>query len=348
MWEIIILIVAIIAAIAMIVGAYLYSSKTTQSTTHQSAQRRPEQQVQYRTYQQPPTQVQPLSQPTQTSATYGQPQTQLTTSQSAYQMTQARQTSFIQQHAKTLHSPQYEAQYHTSPTQPSSMLHKTPNSSFSNKEGEIDVKPETTVDQYIPPPESEAEKKKPVVIPLKEAAEPAAVAPPPSEKKKYTKKIILIGDGGVGKTTLIRRFVYDMFDDKYIQTIGTKVSKKKLEYPENNVELTLMIWDVQGQRNDPLLHKYFVGAEGALLVCDVTRYQTYEHLSEWINEFYETVGKVPIILLANKSDLKAQMQFGSAEMASLAEKYHTKYYLTSAKTGDNVEKAFRELGIEMI
>jgi len=161
--------------------------------------------------------------------------------------------------------------------------------------------------------------------------------------RHFTKKIILIGDGGVGKTTLIRKFVYDMFDDKYIATIGTKVSKKKVVFPENHLNVNLMVWDVQGQRNDPLLTRYFTGAEGALFVCDVTRFQTFENLPEWIKDFEAVCGKVPTIILGNKADLVDNAQFGEGELSAMAARYNARSYLTSAKTGANVEASFKEL-----
>lgn len=166
--------------------------------------------------------------------------------------------------------------------------------------------------------------------------------------RHFTKKIILIGDGGVGKTTLIRKFVYDMFDDKYIQTIGTKVSKKKVAFPDMNMDINLMVWDVQGQRNDPLLTRYFQGAEGALFVCDVTRFQTFENLPQWITDFQNICGNVPMILLANKSDLVDSAQFGEAEMRALGQRYGARAYLTSAKTGENVERSFLELARSIV
>jgi small GTP-binding protein len=171
---------------------------------------------------------------------------------------------------------------------------------------------------------------------------PAAPSTGP-EMRHFTKKIILIGDGGVGKTTLIRKFVYDMFDDKYIATIGTKVSKKKVVISDIQLDINLMVWDVQGQRNDPLLTRYFTGAEGALFVCDVTRFQTFENLPEWIKDFESVCGKVPMIILGNKSDLVDNSQFGESELSALAARYSAKSFLTSAKTGANVESSFKDL-----
>ena len=180
-------------------------------------------------------------------------------------------------------------------------------------------------------------------LPAPAPVAPAPAAPAGPEMRHFTKKIILIGDGGVGKTTLIRKFVYDMFDDKYIATIGTKVSKKKVLFPETQLDVNLMVWDVQGQRNDPLLTRYFTGAEGALFVCDVTRFQTFENLPEWIKDFEAVCGKVPMIILGNKSDLVDNTQFGESELSALAARYNAKAFLTSAKTGANVESSFKDI-----
>jgi len=181
-------------------------------------------------------------------------------------------------------------------------------------------------------------------LPTPAARTAAAPAQPAgAERRQFTKKIILIGDGGVGKTTLIRKFVYDMFDDKYIQTIGTKVSKKKVPLADANMDISLMVWDVQGQRNDPLLTRYFEGAEGALFVCDLTRLSTFENLPEWIKDFQAVCGEVPFILLGNKADLVDSSQFGEGELGALAARYNAKGFLTSAKTGANVESSFNQL-----
>src|SRR4030042_2401890 len=90
------------------------------------------------------------------------------------------------------------------------------------------------------------------------------------QSKRYIKKIGLVGDSGVGKTSLIRRFVIDVFDDKYIATIGTKVSKRDVEYkePDKTVYLTLMVWDILGQKDYRKMRAQGMsGAHGILLVC---------------------------------------------------------------------------------
>lgn len=169
--------------------------------------------------------------------------------------------------------------------------------------------------------------------------------------KKLMKKICLLGDGAVGKTSLIRKFVFNSFDDKYIMTFGTKVSKKDVTMIRNGQEfnMTFLIWDILGQRVHDNIHSaYYQGASGAFIVCDTTRIETLEHLDEWIAVFRNVNHDAPVVLLGNKADLKEEMKFGDKELGALANRYGMKYHLTSAKTGDFVEDSFIELGSEVI
>ncbi|MEE9150559.1 MAG: Rab family GTPase [Thermoplasmata archaeon] len=171
-----------------------------------------------------------------------------------------------------------------------------------------------------------------------------------TKNAEIVKKVCLIGNSRVGKTSLVKRFILDIFDDKYLKTLGTKVSKKDvmIEYPEKDlkVNLSMMIWDIMGQETfRPLLQdSYFYGAGGALAVCDSTRTETLEALEPWLQSLYDMVGKVPLIFLANKSDLKDSIEVKEKILKNFADKYDATYLYTSARTGDNVEKAFYELG----
>jgi small GTP-binding protein len=160
-------------------------------------------------------------------------------------------------------------------------------------------------------------------------------------KRQFVKKICLLGDGGVGKTSLIRRYVLDIFDDQYIQTFGAKVSKKVLELED--VGLTLMIWDVLGQKTQKALHStYYSGANGALLVCDMTRPETLSNLRDWAVDLREVSGDIPIIVAGNKSDL--EMRVDRLDLERLAGELGATAILTSALTGENVQEAFEKLG----
>jgi small GTP-binding protein len=161
------------------------------------------------------------------------------------------------------------------------------------------------------------------------------------EKKRFIRKVCLLGDGGVGKTSLVRRFVDDSFRDEYIVSFGTKVSKKVLEL--GDVELTLMLWDILGQKSDDSLHSaYYKGANGALLVCDVTRTQTIEHLAKWKESFLNAAPGAKVILVANKADLEPKIPF--EEFREVGGMLEGEILMTSAKTGEGVETAFLKLG----
>jgi len=160
-------------------------------------------------------------------------------------------------------------------------------------------------------------------------------------KRQFVKKICLLGDGEVGKTSLIRRYVLDIFDDQYIQTFGAKVSKKVLDL--DDVNLTLMIWDVLGQKTQRSLHStYYAGANGALLVCDMTRPETFQHLEHWAADLQEVSKGIPVMILGNKCDL--EMRVDPLDLEDFAASLGCPSMLTSAKTGQGVQEAFLALG----
>jgi small GTP-binding protein len=166
--------------------------------------------------------------------------------------------------------------------------------------------------------------------------------------RKIIKKICLLGDPSVGKTCLIRRYVYDVFDDKYISTIGAKVTKKVMTLKSQKISadiiLTLMIWDIGGQEYFGTLHPtYYEGADGALLVCDITRDSTLINIPRWVSALFRITGEVPVVLLGNKIDLVEQAAIDERNLADIAKKLCCNYLFTSAKTGQNVENAFLEL-----
>ena len=165
------------------------------------------------------------------------------------------------------------------------------------------------------------------------------------ERKRYIRKVCLLGDGGVGKTSLVRRYVDDVFNDKYIVSFGTKVSKKVLNI--GDVELTLMIWDVLGQRSEDSLHAaYYRGSNGAMLVGDLTRQETMEHLQKWRDDLLAVERNAKTVIVGNKSDL--EMGVTPAWIASFSKQLGSDVYRTSAKTGEGVERAFIELGKRLL
>jgi small GTP-binding protein len=162
---------------------------------------------------------------------------------------------------------------------------------------------------------------------------------------KYIIKLCLLGDGAVGKTSLVRRFVFDVFDDKYIQTFGTKVSKKSMVIEGETMDL--LIWDILGQKTHESLHEaYYRGAAGALAVCDFTRPETMKNLKSWIGSFRSVVGDPPVLILGNKSDL--DKAYSVADLKAFASSIGCEILETSAKTGLNVENAFAMIGKRLL
>ena len=166
--------------------------------------------------------------------------------------------------------------------------------------------------------------------------------------KSVKMKICLIGEEGVGKTSLIRRFVFSQFDEKYLRTVGTMVSKKIVEIPPiegTAYTLHMLVWDIMGRRDFMSLYKeaYFSRSRGILAVCDMTRPETLEALNEWMDGIHSSVGQVPLIVLANKRDMTENLRLEEDEILALCELYAAPYLLTSARTGENVETAFTKI-----
>ncbi len=173
-------------------------------------------------------------------------------------------------------------------------------------------------------------------------------------RKHFKAKVCLVGNPAVGKTSLVRRYVMNSFDDRYLTTIGTKVSKKPIRVTDPSKDLDadidLMIWDIMGQPGfrEMLKDAYFYDAKGVLAVADLTRKDTLEDLRNWIRAVEGVTGQVPVIVAVNKSDLPDQAQYTTAEAVQAAEALGADVFLTSAKTGANVEEVFRRLGARVV
>jgi small GTP-binding protein len=162
-----------------------------------------------------------------------------------------------------------------------------------------------------------------------------------------SKKVCLLGDFAVGKTSLVRRFVYNLYDDKYISTIGVKVSRKTVAVARADkvVELTMMLWDLAGSEEfTPVRASYLRGAAGAVLVCDLTRSETLDGLKSYVDDLLDLNPEARLILAANKSDLIDWQELTLEQIEIFTSQLALPYYITSAKTGDEVETLFRHLG----
>jgi small GTP-binding protein len=155
------------------------------------------------------------------------------------------------------------------------------------------------------------------------------------------KKVCMLGSFSVGKTSLVRRFVKSIFFDVYETSIGVKVDKKVVRV--NNQDVTLVLWDIHGEDVYQKIHmSYLRGMSGYLLVTDGTRRQTLEDALAFNQRVIQEAGKVPAILVLNKSDLVDKWEIDSARESELAAAGWT-ILRTSAKTGASVEEVFSQL-----
>ncbi len=205
---------------------------------------------------------------------------------------------------------------------------------------------------------------------------------------EHAAKVVILGEGAVGKTSLVRRYVDKAFDENYVATVGVNTKNKVID----DLDIEMNLWDIYGQKSiSPGKHStHYIGSEGAVVVYDVVRRRTFDTLDRWIYELFQVTGKIPVVVLGNKVDIIEDYEeayetvFTSASLEEfhdyMVEEYYDRsiytpgtrfvpvpfselkgwarrdndfgikfpYLLTSAKTGKNVEKAFRYLAKRMI
>jgi len=158
-----------------------------------------------------------------------------------------------------------------------------------------------------------------------------------------SRKVVLVGHFGVGKSSLVRRFVQNTFSDNYIVTIGVHILKKEIKIDELN--LTLIIWDIEGKDDiQKVRSSYLLGTSGFVYVIDPTRPQTFERFNDEKAFIIENFPKAQLVSVANKTDLIDVEAF----KVSLAEKKINIDYFTSAKLGIEVENVFQTIGMKML
>lgn len=165
--------------------------------------------------------------------------------------------------------------------------------------------------------------------------------------RKLSKKVCLLGDFSVGKTSLIRRFVEGSFDERYLSTIGVKVDRKVLQVPASGgeVTLTLILWDLAGGPDaGPVVPSYYRGASGAVIACDLTRRDTLSGVSRYAEGFMAANPAAKLVIAANKVDLVEERRLSDEELAAVSSSLDAPLFLTSAKTGVQVESMFQQFG----
>ena len=159
-------------------------------------------------------------------------------------------------------------------------------------------------------------------------------------------KIIMIGDSSVGKTTLMRRYIEGIYNEKTLSTIGIELFKKEVSI--QNKKYVMKIWDTCGQEKFRAISKnYYNNADGIMLLFDISSHDTFEHLSDWTESIYQITSKdTPLIIVASKCDLEHLVT--DQEIEEYSTKNKVKVFKTSSKDNINVEATFLYLGEEII
>lgn len=160
-------------------------------------------------------------------------------------------------------------------------------------------------------------------------------------------KITVVGDGGVGKTSLIQKFTNNTFKKEYIKTIGAQFSVFDKEIEEDKVKL--LFWDIAGQDDFNFLRPaFFKNSQSAIIVYSLEENQlgedSFEHIQNWVKDIYSYCGEIPVVVFANKADLVAEQKLDTSKLAELVKKNNfLGYFTTSAKTGQGVIEAFNTI-----
>ena len=168
--------------------------------------------------------------------------------------------------------------------------------------------------------------------------------------REFRMKVCVVGTARVGKSSLIRRFAYNQFDDRYLFTIGASVSKTVLDVTlpgsEEPWKVVLMLWDIMGEKDfmELLKEAYFKHAAGVVAVTDLTRPETFPDVGEWIRGVREVAGDIPVVMLGNKLHLVDFRELDWSPLAEASAEFSAAFLPTSAKTSNNVQSAFSMIG----
>ncbi|MFW9875732.1 MAG: Rab family GTPase [Candidatus Thorarchaeota archaeon] len=160
-------------------------------------------------------------------------------------------------------------------------------------------------------------------------------------------KIVVIGDGGVGKTSLIQKYTHGTFENDYLKTIGAQFTK--LEKEINEDKISLIFWDIAGQGSFDFLNPLFYRESKACIIVyslekNELGNESFKHIENWYDEMKMRCGNIHVVIFANKIDLINEKDVDKSRIQTIADKFDIKnYYITSAKTGQGVNKAFNTI-----
>ena len=166
-------------------------------------------------------------------------------------------------------------------------------------------------------------------------------------KEDYKLKVVVVGDSGVGKTNLIKRFVSNTYNPNTKATVGVEFLSKS--YKINNQVFKIEIWDTAGQeRYKSITAAYYKGAKGALIVYDITQKESFENINKWMSEVRDKSAKdLKIMIVGNKTDLESERQVSTDDALERAKELESPVMEASALDGNNVKAAFYDLLKEM-
>lgn len=167
------------------------------------------------------------------------------------------------------------------------------------------------------------------------------------DSQKFRFKVVVIGDGSVGKTSLIEKFTQGTFQKEYIKTIGAQFSKFDAEISGDTIEL--LFWDIAGQDDFLFLRpSFYRDSRAAIIVYSLEENnlgkRSFEHITDWHEDIKKYCGDIPIVMFANKVDLIEENNLDKMNIQEVVkERDFLGYYLTSAKTGQGVHEAFKTI-----
>jgi small GTP-binding protein len=169
-------------------------------------------------------------------------------------------------------------------------------------------------------------------------------------------KVCMVGEAAVGKTSVVRRFVLDIFNEAYAATLGARVTKRELHFRgleiDRHVRVDMTLWDIMGERfvRDELRESYLLGAQGVIAVADIARPSTLDALETWVEWVRGAVGDVPVVYALNKIDLFPELMRrpSDEEIERVFGMKDVFWFYTSAKTGSGIENLFSSLAKQIL
>ena len=169
-----------------------------------------------------------------------------------------------------------------------------------------------------------------------------------NDEEKPKKKILVLGDYGVGKTSLIKQCINEDFDDQYLTTLGVNIALKDISIrfggEKADVDVELELWDIAGNKSiADVKRDFYKNGDGAIIVADLSKEGDIDKCENWIKAAYQIIGEIPFIFVGNKYDLISKEDLDMEKIQTISSKYNVPFILASAKFGDNANEAFHEI-----